>query len=172
MGRDKTLLAFGDSPTLTHFGYDKFSRIFDHVFVSSKFEKFSPPLPLIKDVISDDFSPMLALFSILSNFKNEHVFIIPADMPFVSQKTIGELYKFTPEFDIVIPQDGSFTHSLCGFFSANLANAAKELYESGEHKIGLLHSKCKVKKVKFEDEKEFFNINYPDEYEIAKGKKI
>lgn len=172
MGQDKTLMPFGNFATLTHFQVDKFSQIFENVFVSSKFEKFDPPLRLIKDKISDDFSPMLALYSILSNFKNESVFIVPADMPFVTQKTIEELFKYTNEFDIVIPQDSSHTHSLCGFFGSNLALKAKELYEQKEHKIGLLHSACRCKKVKFEDEKEFFNINYFSDYEAAIKAKI
>ena len=165
-------MPFGNFATLTHFQVDKFSQIFKNVFVSSKFEKFDPPLNLIKDKVADDFSPMLALASVLENFKDEHIFIIPADMPFVNENTIRELYKFTPEFDIVIPQDDSHTHSLCGFFNSNLADKAKEFYEKGEHKIGLLHSVCKCKKVKFNDEKEFFNINYPNEYEIARSKKL
>lgn len=172
MGQDKTLMPFGGFATLTHFQVDKFSKFFDNVFVSSKFEKFNPPLAIIKDAISDDFSPMLALASILSNFKDESVFIIPADMPFVSPSSVMKLCKFTDEFDIVIPQDGSYTHSLCGFFSSNLALKAKELYEKGEHKIGILHSVCKCKKVKFENDKEFFNINYFSDYEEAIKVKI
>lgn len=172
MGRDKTLLPFKGFATLTHFQYEKFSKIFQNVFVSSKFDKFDPPLRLIKDKISDDFSPMLALFSILSNFKNEYVFIIPADMPFVNENTIKELYKFTNEFDIVVPMDDYHIHSLCGFFNSNLADIAKELYEQKEHKIGILQSKCRCKKLKFQDKKEFFNINYPNEYEEATGDKL
>lgn len=167
MGKDKTLLPFGGSPTLTHYQFNKFSRIFSRVFVSSKTEKFNPPLPLIKDVKSDDFSPMLALYAILSNFKNGPIFIIPADMPFVGESCVRELYKFTDEYDIVVAADESHTHSLCGFFNANLASSVKELCEANEHKIGLLRDRCRCKIVKFKDEKQFFNINYPSDYEEA-----
>lgn len=301
MGRDKTLLPFGGFATLTHYGAHKFGRIFERVFVSSKFEKFDPPLPLIKDVgakeisqlnlarayeknvnlqdcgadifskqkpnltkseadksvlknsdaepmpaqiskkpspddnagktpnfshcdndtaqsqtrilsqnisnliskndsalVSDleqsgqenkilspqnlpasqianewanlsvePFSPMLALYSILRNFKNESVFIVPADMPFVSEECVRELYKFASEYDMVIAADDSHTHSLCGFFSANLADAAGELFAAGEHKIGLLRSRCRCKIIKFARANEFFNINYPSDYERA-----
>lgn len=199
MGRDKTLLPFGGFATLTHYGAHKFRRIFERVFVSSKFDKFNPPLPLIKDadaeeisqsnlnaarkdgpIISaqicsqdtanlspDAFSPMLALYSILKNFPNESVFIVPADMPFVSEECVRELYKFAGEYDMVIAADESHTHSLCGFFSGNLANAAGELFAAGEHKIGLLRSRCRCKIVKFAREDEFFNINYQADYEQA-----
>ena len=199
MGRDKTLLPFGGFATLTHYGAHKFGRIFERVFVSSKFEKFDPPLPLVKDaspeefsrlnltearndastnsaqisaqdtanLSPDAFSPMLALYSILRNFPNESVFIIPADMPFVSEECVRELYKFAGEYDMVIAADDSHAHSLCGFFSANLADVAGELFAAGEHKIGLLRDRCRCKIVKFEREDEFFNINYQADYEQA-----
>ena len=201
MGRDKTLLPFGGFATLTHYGAHKFGRIFERVFVSSKFEKFNPPLPVIKDADADEklrsnlteardkegapkssaqisaqdtsnlsepaFSPMLALYSILKNFPNESVFIIPADMPFVSEECVRELYKFTGEYDMVIAADESHTHSLCGFFSGDLANAAGKLFAAGEHKIGLLRDRCRCKIVKFANADEFFNINYQADYEQA-----
>ncbi len=201
MGRDKTLLPFGGFATLTHYGAHKFGRIFERVFVSSKFEKFNPPLPLIKDADAEEisrsnlnaasnkndtttnsaqiysqdtvnlspdaFSPMLALYSILKNFPNESVFIVPADMPFVSEECVRELYKFTGEYDMVIAADESHTHSLCGFFSGDLADAAGELFAAGEHKIGLLRDRCRCKIVKFAREDEFFNINYQADYEQA-----
>ncbi len=199
MGRDKTLLPFGGFATLTHYGAHKFGRIFDHVFVSSKFEKFNPPLPLIKDADAEEisrsnltesrndttpnsaqisvqdtanlslnaFSPMLALYSILKNFPNESVFIVPADMPFVSEECVRELYKFACEYDMVIAADESHTHSLCGFFSGDLADAAGKLFVMGEHKIGLLRDRCRCKIVKFANADEFFNINYQADYEQA-----
>ena len=199
MGRDKTLLPFGGFATLTHYGAHKFGRIFERVFVSSKFEKFNPSLPLIKDADADEilqsnltearndaptssaqiypqdtsnlsepaFSPMLALYSILKNFPYESVFIVPADMPFVSEECVRELYKFSGEYDMVIAADESHTHSLCGFFSGDLADAAGELFAAGEHKIGLLRDRCRCKIVKFAREDEFFNINYQADYEQA-----
>ena len=201
MGRDKTLLPFGEFATLTHYGAHKFGRIFERVFVSSKFDKFNPSLPLIKDVSPEEFSrlnlteesgkkgaeasfaqicsqdtvnlspdafsPMLALYSILRNFPNESVFIIPADMPFVSEECVRELYKFAGEYDMVIAADESHTHSLCGFFSGDLADAAGELFAAGEHKIGLLRDRCHCKIVKFANADEFFNINYQADYEQA-----
>ncbi|MFC2429373.1 MAG: molybdenum cofactor guanylyltransferase [Campylobacter sp.] len=201
MGRDKTLLPFGGFATLTHYGAHKFGRIFERVFVSSKFDKFNPPLPLVKDVSPEEisrsnltqagdkegaeasfaqicsqdtvnlnpnaFSPMLALYSILRNFPNESVFIVPADMPFVSEECVRELYKFAREYDMVIAADESHTHSLCGFFSGDLAGAAGQLFAAGEHKIGLLRSRCRCKIVKFAREDEFFNINYQADYEQA-----
>lgn len=175
MGRDKTLLPFGGFATLAHYEAHKFAQIFKRVFVSAKFSKFNPPLPLIKDaedvsrpnLSEETFSPMLALYSVLRNFKDESVFIAPADMPFISEECVRELYKFSGEYDMVVAADESHVHSLCGFFSADLASKAGELFAAGEHKIGLLRDRCRCKIVKFKDEKQFFNINYPSDYEEA-----
>ena len=175
MGRDKTLLPFGGFATLAHYEAHKFAQIFKRVFVSAKFSKFNPPLPLIKDaedtsqpnLSAETFSPMLALYSVLRNFKDESVFIAPADMPFISEECVRELYKFSGEYDMVVAADESHTHSLCGFFSADLASKAGELFAAGEHKIGLLRDRCRCKIVNFKDEKQFFNINSPSDYEEA-----
>ncbi|WP_169763650.1 NTP transferase domain-containing protein [Campylobacter mucosalis] len=166
MGRDKTLLPFGDFATLTHFQAHKLSKIFKNVYVSSKFDKFNPPLNLIKDENLEIFSPMLALSSILKKFDTS-VFIIPADMPFVKLSTIDELGKYSLDFDAVIPKDSSHRHSLCGFFSPKLALKADLLYKKNEHKIGLLLNDANVKELFFDDESEFFNINNPSDYERA-----
>ena len=176
MGRDKTLLPFGDFKTLTHYQFDKFSKFFKNVFVSSKFNKFNPPLPMIFDENESEFSPMLALAKILTNFKDESIFIIPADMPFVSFQAIKMLAKFKDDFDIVVAADADHTHSLCGFFSSNLAPKVTDFCLRNEHKIGLLRSQANTKIITFSDEKQFYNINYPSEYNFAqesinKGKK-
>lgn len=162
MGKDKTLLPFKNEPTLTHFQYNKFKEIFENVFISAKNQKFNPPLPLIEDKIND-YSPMLALYSILSNFKDEKIFIIPADMPFVKIETIKKLYTESNGYEICVATDDKFRHSLCGFFDSSIANLAKNLYEKKEHKIGLLFKEVKFKEVKFDSE-QFFNINYPQDY--------
>jgi probable molybdopterin-guanine dinucleotide biosynthesis protein A len=88
-------------------------------------------------------------------------------MPFISEECVRELYKFNGEYDLVVAADESHVHSLCGFFSADLASKAGELFAAGEHKIGLLRDRCRCKIVKFKDEKQFFNINYPSDYEEA-----
>ena len=166
MGKDKTLLPFGGFDTLTHYQVSKFSKVFDEVFVSSKFEKFNPPLKLIKDESVDSYSPMLALYCVLKDFDHS-VFIIPADMPFFDLSSLKELSKFKDEFDMVIAGDDEHIHSLCGFFNPKLATLANELYLKNEHKIVLLRKSCECKIVNFSNKDQFFNVNFPEEYEIA-----
>ena len=171
MGQDKALLPFENFPTLTHFQVNKFKSAFKNVLVSAKFDKFNGEFELIKDIF-EDFSPMNGLYSILSNFKNQNVFIIPVDMPFVSFKTINLLYENLDDYEICVAKDKEHIHSLCGFYNSNLSDLTLSLYEKNIHKIKALFQKSKFKSVFFDDEKEFLNLNYFDEYEKAIKKGI
>lgn len=166
MGKDKTLMPFHNEPSLTHYIHKKLSKIFQNVYISSKFNKFNPPLNVINDEISDIFSPMIALASILPKF-NAPVFITTADMPFIKISSILELAKYKDEYDVVIASDDEFRHTLCGFYSPTLANKAKFLAQNNQHKIGTLIQNANIKIVNFDDKKQFFNINTPHEYESA-----
>lgn len=166
MKRDKTLLKFSSFASLTHYQYAKFKPYFKEIFISAKEQKFSPPLPLIKDSFSD-YSPMGALYSILSNFKERRVFIICADMPFVEIKSVELLFKQSKEYDIYVAADDEFSHSLCGFYSGSVARIAKKLYENGEHQVSKLFKECSFGEYKFQNKEQFFNINYPNDYQVA-----
>lgn len=73
---------------------------------------------------------MLALYSILSNFKDEFVFILSVDSPNLSDK---ELLKFLPslkqDYQIIIAKTPSHRHPLCGFYHSSVAHLCKELLE-------------------------------------------
>ena len=166
MGQDKTLMEFGKFKDLTHFQFAKMSEIFKSVFISAKSQKFEPPLPILKDEF-DDFSPMGAIYSVLKNFKNEKVFIIPCDMPFVEKESIYKLYENSRDCDICMASDEFRQHNLCGFFDANLANLTLQFYENSNHKIANLFKKIKFKSVEFENSTQFHNINEPSDYKKA-----
>lgn len=167
MGSDKTKLPLGEFQSLVEFEVNKFRKIFKNIYISSKNYKFSDKFNTIEDKFKT-FSPMGALWQILSNFKDEYVFIVPADMPFLSLQTINLLYENLQNSDMINPRDDDFTHSLCGFFHSKVASIAKELYEKDIHKIGFLRQNCNAKTLYFKNNNEFFNINTPQDYEKAK----
>ena len=65
MGFDKSLLKYDNFATITHFLYYKLSKLFACVQVSAKEQKFTPPLPLLKDDFKD-FAPIFVLPTILA----------------------------------------------------------------------------------------------------------
>ncbi|MBP3223870.1 MAG: molybdenum cofactor guanylyltransferase [Campylobacter sp.] len=161
-GRDKAVEPFLGEPSMTHFCFKRYSRIFSQVFVCAKSQKFSPPLPLIKDDF-EDFSPMGALYSALKGFAGEKVFIVPADTPFVSEEAIRALWESRAE--ISLASDGEKTHNLCGFFSGDLAERALKFYRENNHKIGEFITSCDSEILKFKDKAQFLNINYESDLE-------
>ena len=166
MGQDKTLMEFGKFKDLTHFQFAKMSEIFDKVFISAKSQKFDPPLPVLADEF-DDFSPMGAIYSILKNFKDDKVFIIPCDMPFVEISTIYELYENVGNCDICVASDEIRQHNLCGFFDTAVTKKALNLYENNNHKIANLLNLVEFKAVKFANSEQFHNINDENDYKKA-----
>lgn len=180
MQTDKTLLKFANDENLTQFCAQKYSQIFQNIFVSAKSDKFGAKFRLILDKF-DEFSPMGALWQILEFFENskngvyfapqnqqnDKIFIIAADMPFVSKKTILNLYENSTNCDIINPKDANHTHFLCGFFSQNLVKSAKDLFLHNKHKIANLAEISAHKTLFCDDENEFLNINYPKDYENA-----
>lgn len=170
MGQDKSKLMLKNQ-TLIQFQVDKFSKIFKSVYVSAKEDKFENHFNLIKDSLEFKiYSPMLALYSILSNFKNEFVFILSVDSPKVSKNELLKMLPFLEQnYKIILVKTPLYKHPLCGFYHSSLAQTCKKFLEKDEQKIGLLFSKIKTKFVEFENEDAFLNLNFYEEYEKFKS---
>ena len=160
-GEDKTLIKYGDHATITHFLFERLSEIFECVKVSAKNQKFNPPLPLLIDDFSE-FCPLFVLANLDKTF-NSPVFIIAADMPFVAKSTIETLLSNSHQ--ICLAQDDENTHYLCGVFDPSVAKIARNLVQNGEKRIKSLVQICDTKIIKFDDSKQFLNINTKQDWE-------
>lgn len=167
MGQDKSLLPFGAYPTLTHFQVSRLKPLFLSLHVSLKEDKFDGQFPLILDKNSTEFSPMVALASILEYFKNCYVFCLSVDAPFVEEtqiKALWEVAQKTPN-SAIIPRDSQIRHPLCGLYHTTLAPMARKLADENNHKLGFLLQECGAVYVDFQESKPFTNVNHPHEYE-------
>ena len=162
-GSDKTTEPFGDFTSLTHFLYQRLSRVFGSVKVCAKTAKFSAPLPLLIDDFSE-FAPIFVLSCLDKNF-SKPVFILPADMPFISEAEIFALFNSLKDFDICYAKDSKKEHFLCGFFRPSIAAKAREQIAAGELAIHKLLKLCYSTSVEFE--RDFLNINYKDDFKKA-----
>ena len=170
MGEDKALLPFNETPTLTQYQYNKLSKFFKNVYLSSKTNKFDfiDDDKIIFDNIQNNSSPMIALDSIFDFLEDEKVFIITVDTPLVKESTIKELIKDSDKQDVTIAQDINKTHNLCGVFNKQLSNKIKKLIKDDIHKINFLIKKySNYKEVLFENESQFININEYKDYQKA-----
>ena len=118
---------------------------------------------------SKDFSPMLALYSVLKHFKRGFVFVIAVDMPFLSKESIERLISSAQEAQIILPKTANKEHFLCGLYESALYPLCLELLCENIHKIRLLTQKVPTKFLEFRDENEFANLNTPQDYERIKN---
>lgn len=165
MGFDKTLLKYEKFASITHFLYYKLSAKFACVQVSAKKQKFTPPLPLLKDDFME-FAPIFVLAN-LDKFFNSSVFLIPADQPFIKESTILSLFEGSKSAQICIAKSASYIHQLCGFFSPSIASKAREQIKSQNYAIKELLKFCDTKILSFDEGEQFINLNTTKDIDFA-----
>jgi molybdenum cofactor guanylyltransferase len=165
MGEDKSLLPFSSSKTLIEYQYNRLKPYFKNIYISSKTNKFDfiEEKFLILDENKDVFSPILALDTIFDKFKNQKIFIITVDTPFVTIESISKLIEESENYDICIAQTEK-THNLCGVFSSNISLTIKNMIINDIHKINYLIKNNKYNIIKFHKNSEFMNLNNKYEY--------
>ena len=164
MGRNKALLPFASSPTLTQFQLQKFSTTFKKVYISCKEKNiFDFEANFIEDFYKDISSPIVALYSVLKSLDEKVVAILSVDTPFVTKKIYEKLLYFIDSHEAVIPD----YHPLCGVYKKDLTPILENMIKEDKHSLKELFERINVKKVSFSDEKEFKNLNFYDEYEMA-----
>lgn len=165
MGNDKSLLPFGAENSLAKYQHDKFSKIFQNVYISSKKNKFDFSCEVIYDE-SEIFSPMVALQSILKRFNNQKVFIVCVDTPLIELSSIMKIVENKDKAEVIICADNLKTHNLCGIFSSDILPKIDEMLENENHKINYLLTKLvDLKIIHFENSHQFSNINTQDDYD-------
>ena len=167
MGQDKALLPFAGYETLSEYQYNRLSKIFEKVYISSKEDKFNFQAEIIFDRYSES-SPMVGLASVFGTLKADAVFILSVDAPFVNEEVIERLIKHLEEgTDIVIARTPGGKQPLCGIYRRSILPFAEENIQNNQHKIGNVLQKVVTKYVDFKDEEFFMNLNHPHEYEAA-----
>ena len=169
MGSDKALLPFGAFSTLTEFQYRRLTKLFKKVYISTKEKKFDFEANLILDNKSEGiFAPTAGFEASFQKVKEERLFILSVDTPFVGEDEIQTLLKNDDEtLDAVIAKTVSGTHPMCGIYHHALLPAFTQMLKDDNHRLGQLLKKSNTKFVMFEEEKRFTNLNHPEEYEEA-----
>ena len=164
MGEDKSLLPFKNS-TLIEYQYNRLSKIFKKVYISSKTNKFDFDCDIIYDNNSDISSPMVALESILDYIETK-VFIIGVDIPFVRDDTILKLVESSKSYNITVAKDEIYIHNLCGVYSKSILPIVKTYINNNIHKINnLLQADTNI--VTFTNKEQFLNLNNKEQYKEA-----
>ena len=169
MGRDKALLPFGGDSTLAEYQYRRLKRLFAHVYLSAKSDKFPFDAPLIADEAPES-SPMIALASILRHTSEEGVLLLGVDMPFVPDKLIRRLLREAdahPEAEIVAARSPHGPEPLCALYRRSLLPRVDTMIASGTHRLRTLLENSETRYVPVDNSESLSNLNRPEEYEKA-----
>ncbi len=167
MQEDKALLPFGGYATLTEFQYSRLKNIFKTVYISSKSDKFNIDTPVLLDR-EETYSPMVGLYSVLTQIESDACFILSVDTPFVREDIIHTLIEAGEEkYDAVIARNFGKMQPLCGIYYQSILPTIEEDLSHNGHKLGRLLQKVRCRYVDFEEEDAFMNLNHPHEYQKA-----
>lgn len=169
MKEDKSLLDFSSYNSLIEYQYEKLKPLFKNIYISAKSNKFDflkDKSTLILDEEKDIYSPIIALESIFNKIKEEKIFIITVDTPFVKSDSINKLIENTKNYEVCVAKTERI-HNLCGIFSYTLLSQINEMIKNDIHKVGYLLKNSKTNYLNFEDDNEFLNLNTRDDYKKA-----
>ena len=169
MRRDKALLPFAGFSTLSEYQYQRLCGYFDKVYLSAKENKFDFAVEIIEDQYKSS-SPLVAIASIFETLEEvDEVFLLSVDTPFVSLKTIERLYKEAKfsTTDVILAKSKRTIEPLCAIYRRAVLPLAQEFLAKDKHRLQSFIDGLNSTIVMFEEEKEFTNLNHPQEYEEA-----
>ena len=168
MGEDKSLLPFGEFPTLTQYQLNKLQKLFKNVYISCKnSDKFDFKANFIEDV-KDVYAPTAGFVAIFEKLDCERFFVLSVDAPFVDAKVIEKLIKEDKlDYDATIAKTEFGMQPMCGIYHKSLKDNFKKMLEDDNHKLGYLLKNSNTNFVKFTDNTLFLNMNDKKEYKQA-----
>ncbi|MEA1892140.1 MAG: molybdenum cofactor guanylyltransferase MobA [Campylobacterota bacterium] len=173
MGKDKSLLRFGNSNTLTEFQLHRLQKLFKTVYISCKTkDKFNFDANFIEDIKTDNiFAPTTGFVAVYKQLQENSFFALSVDAPFVDRSEIKKIIDSdTPNLDACIAKTNFGIQPMCGIYHYSLEEKFIKMLKDENHKLGFLLHSSNTKFIKFDDESPFLNINYPDQYQKAQAK--
>ena len=170
MGEDKSLLPFRGFDTLTEYQYSKLSTIFKTVYISCKNKnKFNFKANFIEDIESSHiFAPTIGFISSFQKIGEKSFFAISVDSPFIESDEINKIIDMdTQNVDATVARTETSLHPLCGIYHKTMLPKFITMLNTDSHKLGLLLKDSNSRYVYFKNEKAFFNINNPNQYQEA-----
>jgi len=169
MGQDKALLPFGTYASLSEYQYAKLSKLFTHVYLSTKKQKFDFTCQTITDMYETS-SPLVALLSCFDSLETETLFVLSVDAPLVDKEIIARLYNESilssnKNRDAIIAQSPNGVQPLCGFYRRSIRSLAETFLSENNHRLTALLSEANTWYVPFTQEKPFTNLNTMPQYQ-------
>ena len=171
MGYPKCLAKIGEV-TLLDILIEKLTKIgFEKIWISINRDT-KIPLKDEYNYIFDDYTkvgPLAGILAALENSKADYSFIIPCDVPFISEKIIIELLENRRDDRIVIAKDEKGIQPLIGVYPRNSLDSVRNIIASGKRRIISVFEIFPVETLDFSSSAGFLNINTPEDLIVANG---
>lgn len=161
-GRDKVLETI-NGVTLIEILIRKLQKLNFKIYISGSREKYGQwGLPVIEDE-NPYAGPLCALKSIWKKIRGDRILLLGADMPFVTEKKIEEMWQKSREVDITLLKDQKGPSPLPGVYSRKTEKFIKKIISEGKRdlksmwKVGLRLDTIAC------EQKLLTNINFPDD---------
>ncbi|MCK5005004.1 MAG: molybdenum cofactor guanylyltransferase [Candidatus Aminicenantes bacterium] len=165
MNTDKKHLKINDSSLFDRV-LSQTEKLFKNIVISSSNneEIQSGRFRVVNDIYSNR-GPLSGILSGLIGSANEKNFIIAADIPELSTELISEMYNFTDEFEIVIPESGiNKIEPLFGFYNKSTIPVIRKNLSMGKNKILDIFENTTIKIVRMKNTDWYFNLNTEEDY--------
>lgn len=113
------------------------------------------------------FAPIVGIISAFTQLKDDKIFFISCDCPFVAPNTIESLCKNSTNYDIVFAKDSCKIHPLIAVWSKNILPLLQDSLKNGDFRLQNIIEKVRAKPINFSDSHEFLNINTMSDYKSA-----
>ena len=174
MGKDKALLPFGNFDTMTEYQYRRLLPLFKKVYISAKTDKFPFSAPLLIDNYEIS-SPLAGLVSVFETLQSPELFIISVDLPLLPTELIQNLREqYSKELkngtapDIMAFQSPKGIEPMAAIYTEKMLKTAQEMLKENRHRLNDLLKNVSTKTLNWNSEKEFTNLNRPEDYRNAK----
>jgi len=172
MGRDKRTLRI-DGRTLVERNLELLLDAFPTVAISLRQgQHLEPPPPPGVAIVYDSppESPLAGIAAALERFGGP-VFVLASDLVAPQPSAIERVVAAFTETDLALPAFRDHVEPLHAVYGPRCLPVAQALLSRGEHSILELFPHVRVRRVAFDSEDPFFNVNTPEEWAKATGRR-
>lgn len=176
MKREKAFVTVTDRPMIEQTILDAKQYLEEIIVVTNRPEAYEYLDVIVTEDVIPGMGPLSGIHAGLLKSSAPCSFVVACDMPFISMDLAVRMRQELGDYDVVVPSMGGGLQPLHAIYSRNCVTVIESHLLNNVRKVVEVYEALKVKII---DEKQlyqwgvdariFFNVNTPDELEIAKS---
>lgn len=178
MGTNKALLKIDEITVIERIANELKKCVDEIIIVTNHMDNYRfLGYPMVEDIYKEK-GPMGGIHAGLLASNTEKNLVVACDMPFISADLGRFLLEQLDEYQVVVPDIDDQFHPLFAAYKKELAGPIEEALKNDQLRIRFFFKQLNTKTVYREDlnkanilfnEENVYNMNYPEDYEKAKG---